>query len=85
MTYGCCSLLGPLKKYERIIQEIIQELGVIGKEDEFVREGKATVYRVHKEINEKDSKEVTELDVSEKIREQLLMMITNKRKNDEPI
>jgi hypothetical protein len=69
-------LPSPLRKYESYIRDLVMELGVYGKEDEFIREGKAAVYRIQKKLKSTDD----EMTYYDGIREHIIRLIINKKK-----
>ncbi|MBN9655093.1 hypothetical protein J0K78_12505 [Halobacillus sp. GSS1] len=53
--------------YDEYVRRLMKEWGIYGREDEFIREGRATVYRLHKE-----KKETMDIDICIEIRKDLL-------------
>lgn len=78
MNYLGGPLPGPLVKYERYIKDVIWELGVQGKEDEFIREGKVAVYRIQKEIESLKNEVIEEIYMCRGIRAHLIKLIVVK-------
>ncbi|MEC3884100.1 hypothetical protein VKA52_10225 [Halobacillus sp. HZG1] len=56
-----------LEVYDEYVRRLMKEWGIYGREDEFIREGRATVYRIHKE-----KKETMDIDICIEIRKDLL-------------
>ena len=73
-------LPSPLRKYETYIKDLVLELGVYGKADEFIREGKAAVYRIQREVGSSSDGVATEMAYYNGIREHIIRLIINKKK-----
>lgn len=56
-----------LEVYDEYVRRLMKEWGIYGREDEFIREGRETVYRIHKE-----KKETLDIDICIEIRKDLL-------------
>lgn len=56
-----------LEVYDEYVRRLMKEWGIYGREDEFIREGRETVYRIHKE-----KKETMDIDICIEIRKDLL-------------
>ncbi|SFK17435.1 hypothetical protein SAMN04487936_108131 [Halobacillus dabanensis] len=66
-------LPSPLRKYETYIKDLVLELGLTGKADEFIREGKAAVYRIQRELGSSTD----DLAYYTGIREHIIRLIIN--------
>ncbi|WP_226581234.1 hypothetical protein [Halobacillus litoralis] len=75
MYIGGGPLPCPLRKYEKMITDIVWELGVYGKADEFIREGKIAVYRVQEELQNIRDDVAKELMVYKSIKTHLLTFL----------
>lgn len=70
-------LPSPLSKYETYIKDLVLELGLNGKADEFIREGKAAVYRIQEEVGSSSDGLATEMAYYTGIREHIIGLIIN--------
>ncbi|MGP4060921.1 hypothetical protein [Halobacillus litoralis] len=75
MKIGIGPLPGPLRKYEPMIKEVIWDLGVTGKTDEFVREGKVAIYNIENELYSKMNEAAKDTFVYRSIKNHLLKFI----------
>ncbi|MYL69788.1 hypothetical protein GLW00_02940 [Halobacillus litoralis] len=64
---GVLLLSKNLEVYDEYVRRLMKEWGIYGREDEFIREGRETVYRIHKE-----KKETMDIDICIEIRKDLL-------------
>ncbi|MGR9048586.1 hypothetical protein ACQ4XT_08160 [Halobacillus faecis] len=64
---GVLQLPKNFEVYDEFVRRLIKEWGIYGREDEFIREGRATVYRVHRE-----KKETMDIEICIEIKNDLL-------------